>query len=598
MSKRVFISYSSADRRTAFEVFRLLEKNGCDVWLDVVDIKPAELLDQELASNVAKAEVVCLLLSPTSVASKWVLHEVELALRRQAEGLRLLPLILRPCKIPDLLDNVVGIDVSAGLADEAVQIRLVDAVLNRPRTDEALLLSAGERFELAQQAQRDQVDRDLPIAGQQLQRVSALPIREVVVQIDQDSFPPDQPTILELQLLLDPLWTLPMSFFLAPYLEGSTWPEGFDFAEPPYTEYSQAARPRVACQFRWFDRLEQLVPELDSLDLERCLARFVLRFDGQTFQPGGPQPHLPQRFEIPPLQQLWDKNSRFQLVAHHPRTRTAERVDLQTTDIDIVITACFAQQPACCCLFRSRHRPEDLNRLRCNALASIQNPIEREVLLGLLPRPASTPTDHRGRRLLEALAADQPIAEEDRRFAARLCFGEAQLQSLRGQHLEALKHWQKTAELLEPLVRDGYPSYAEAMLIVRACGQLVDYFLTNKNFARAQDFMTALGIVAERLVQLDPHEPEYQRLWADLLLRNAIVDAQNGRPQQAAEQLKESVATWRRLHAELPSPERLAAQRQALAMAIAFASRWPNAAELPLQDWQAELDAETMTTDA
>jgi hypothetical protein len=189
MSKRVFISYSSADRRTAFEVFRLLEKNGCDVWLDVVDIKPAELLDQELASNVAKAEVVCLLLSPTSVASKWVLHEVELALRRQAEGLRLLPLILRPCKIPDLLDNVVGIDVSAGLADEAVQIRLVDAVLNRPRTDEALLLSAGERFELAQQAQRDQVDRDLPIAGQQLQRVSALPIREVVVQIDDSGAP-------------------------------------------------------------------------------------------------------------------------------------------------------------------------------------------------------------------------------------------------------------------------------------------------------------------------------------------------------------------------------------------------------------------------
>lgn len=598
MSKRVFISYSSADRRTAFEVLRLLEKNGCDVWLDVLDIKPAELLDRELADNVSKADVVCLLLSPTSVASKWVLHEVELALRRQAEGLRLLPLILRPCKIPDLLDNVVGIDVSAGLADEAVQIRLVDAVLDRPRIDDALLLSVGQRYELAQQAQRDQVDRDMPIAAQQLQRVSDLPIREIVVQIDQDSFPPDQPTIVELQLILDPLWTLPMSFFFARYVEGSTWPEGFDFVEPPYTEYSQAARPRVACQFRWFDRVEQLVPELDSLDFERCLARFVLRFDGQTFQPGGPQPHLPQPFEIPSLQHLWDKNSHFQLVAHHPRTRTAELVDLQTTDIDLVITACFAQQPAHGCLFRSRHRPEDVNRLRSNALAPIQNPIQREVLLGLLPRPASTHTEHRGRQLLEALAADQPIAEEDRRFAARLCFGEAQLESFRGQHFEALKHWQKTAELLEPLVRDGYPSYAEGLLMVRACGQLVDYFLKNQQYARAQDFMTALGIVAERLLELDPHEPEYQRLWADLLLRNAIVDAQNGRPQQAAEQLKESVATWRRLHAELPSRERLAAKRQALATAMALASRWTNAADLPLQDWQDELDAEGMTTDA
>src|SRR5690348_6378698 len=75
----VFISYSSFDRTAAFTVMRLLQDHGCDVWLDFFDIKPAEVLDSELSSGIAQADVVCLLLSPTSVASAWVAREVALA---------------------------------------------------------------------------------------------------------------------------------------------------------------------------------------------------------------------------------------------------------------------------------------------------------------------------------------------------------------------------------------------------------------------------------------------------------------------------------------------------------------------------------------
>jgi hypothetical protein len=129
LSLRVFISYSSRDRSSAFEIIRLLEQHDCDVWLDYFDIKPTEILNEELSDNLEQAEVVCILLSPTSVDSRWVIIEAELALKQRARGLRVLPLILRPCNILDLLDDLVAIDATDGLADEAVALRIVCAVL-------------------------------------------------------------------------------------------------------------------------------------------------------------------------------------------------------------------------------------------------------------------------------------------------------------------------------------------------------------------------------------------------------------------------------------------------------------------------------------
>lgn len=149
MSLRVFISYSSMDRKVNFEIFRLLEAHDCDVWLHFFDIKSSEVLEQELRKNAQKADIACIPLSPTSAVSRWVNQEIEFALERRNAGLRILPILLQPCNIPERLDNIVGVDVADGLADEAVQIRFVDAVFGSIRTDDALLLFAGKRSEIA-----------------------------------------------------------------------------------------------------------------------------------------------------------------------------------------------------------------------------------------------------------------------------------------------------------------------------------------------------------------------------------------------------------------------------------------------------------------
>jgi TIR domain-containing protein len=84
--KKVFVSYSSRDRADAFKIKSLLESHGCEVWLDFFDIQPTAQLREQHSGNIKQADVVCLLLSPTAVASKWVADEIENALTQAQHG--------------------------------------------------------------------------------------------------------------------------------------------------------------------------------------------------------------------------------------------------------------------------------------------------------------------------------------------------------------------------------------------------------------------------------------------------------------------------------------------------------------------------------
>jgi hypothetical protein len=66
---KVFISYSSVDRADALAVRRELAGRGCAVWMDVFDIRVSSDLKHELGAGIAGADILCLLLSPASVAS-------------------------------------------------------------------------------------------------------------------------------------------------------------------------------------------------------------------------------------------------------------------------------------------------------------------------------------------------------------------------------------------------------------------------------------------------------------------------------------------------------------------------------------------------
>lgn len=620
---RVFVSYSSFDRVAAFQVMRLLQSHGCDVWLDFFDITPAGQLDRELAAGVERADVLCLLLSPTSVASRWVAREIALARQPRADAgppRRILPVLLRPCRIPDTLDALVGVDAAAGLDDEATRLRLVRAVLGTGAVEEGVLLGAGQRAEIAKAELRQLVDQALPDLARALDRIRDRPVRELRLELDPASLPADPVTILELRLEIDTLWSRPMSIWFSRFREGlgeslddggaddgsgGTWPDGFPFDEPPYTEFFLGRRPRVDCRLQWYGRVVEPAPTLTSTDFaegERPAA-FTLRFDGSTFQPPGPTPALPQTWQLPSLRELADRGSRFSLVTHHPARRTAEAVDLWQTDLDLVVQARFADaEPAWVRLFRSRRPAHEAVALRAAGLAAVASPIEREALLGLMRWPADGTTaaqPGRKARLLAAFEAGEPVAEEDLRLAARLAFGEAQLASLRRDPLRALQLFQRVALAMQPIVLEGRPTEEEGALMFRACEQLVGWFVAQGDFRRAADFVNGVGLVAQRLVNLAPRSPDALRLWARALETTARVHGGNGRLDAAVDDLRESVDTWRRLHAARPANrERLADVRRALATAGELAARWGVQDRLPLDAWHAELASEDVAAPA
>ena len=87
MGLNIFISYSSRDRGDALRLKEIAEADGHDAWMDLFDIRPSARLAGELEQGVSSADVLCLLLSPSAVASPWVREELRYALAAEEKGL-------------------------------------------------------------------------------------------------------------------------------------------------------------------------------------------------------------------------------------------------------------------------------------------------------------------------------------------------------------------------------------------------------------------------------------------------------------------------------------------------------------------------------
>ena len=285
----VFISYSSRDRRDAFAIKQLLESHRMEVWLDFFDIQTAADLRQQLANRVRQAGVFCLLLSPSAVESRWVGEEIATALAARPAGLRVLPIILRPCRIPAELNDIVGFDASEGLENEAVRLRLVRAACGEAAVDEGVLLDAANRMLLANKETVLRAKTELPgVAGQIARLGPAISIRRVSLTIRPETLPEDPNVILELQLEVDRLFgrrdvLLYRALSGRANLAGGVW-------------ISRAALRRVlpdrAAAFSMSsssgsDRLVAPSVDRDGTDLRMLPATYRMEFDGASFKPKG-----------------------------------------------------------------------------------------------------------------------------------------------------------------------------------------------------------------------------------------------------------------------------------------------------------------------
>ncbi len=113
---RIFISYSHADMEFAHKLEKALIDKSIDVWIDRKEILVGDSLIQKIREGIDSSQYVCALLSKTSVESRWVQSELDIAMSQQIENqkIKVLPLVVeKDVELPGFLKGKLYIDFSS-----------------------------------------------------------------------------------------------------------------------------------------------------------------------------------------------------------------------------------------------------------------------------------------------------------------------------------------------------------------------------------------------------------------------------------------------------------------------------------------------------
>lgn len=105
----VFLSYSRKDAEFVRELHRRLTRDGVECFYDEASIDGGENFVLRLQDGVGRCDHFIAVLSPDYVTSKWATEEWTAA---KARGVKIIPLRLRDCEIPALLQAIHVIEGS------------------------------------------------------------------------------------------------------------------------------------------------------------------------------------------------------------------------------------------------------------------------------------------------------------------------------------------------------------------------------------------------------------------------------------------------------------------------------------------------------
>ena len=102
---KVFISHSSADKDFVDRLVADLVKRSIPVWYDKMDIAIGDSIPGRVNEGLADCRHFLIVMSPSSMNSKWVQEELNAGLVRQIanSGSFIVPLMIKSCDVPPLL---------------------------------------------------------------------------------------------------------------------------------------------------------------------------------------------------------------------------------------------------------------------------------------------------------------------------------------------------------------------------------------------------------------------------------------------------------------------------------------------------------------
>ncbi|HUU84912.1 MAG TPA: toll/interleukin-1 receptor domain-containing protein [Phycisphaerae bacterium] len=93
----VFLSHSSQNRSFAIKLAETIRHHGMPVWYSDTNIVGAQQWHDEIGKALARCDWFVLILSPDSLGSKWVKHELLYALNDSRYEDHIVPILYRKC---------------------------------------------------------------------------------------------------------------------------------------------------------------------------------------------------------------------------------------------------------------------------------------------------------------------------------------------------------------------------------------------------------------------------------------------------------------------------------------------------------------------
>jgi hypothetical protein len=105
VSKSVFISHSSADKKVVRQLAEDLKDRGLKVWFDQWEIKVGDSIVERIQEGISNNSFLIVVLSKNSVSSSWVKEEINAAFFKQVSDrdIKVIPVLIEDCDIPVLL---------------------------------------------------------------------------------------------------------------------------------------------------------------------------------------------------------------------------------------------------------------------------------------------------------------------------------------------------------------------------------------------------------------------------------------------------------------------------------------------------------------
>ncbi len=114
---QVFLSYAPSDRTFAKALSAKLTERGLSVWRDEEELLPGDNWALQTGEALKRSKAMVVLVSPESMRSKWVRHEIEYALGDLRYEGRLFPVLMRPTdNIPWILQELKVLSARQGAA--------------------------------------------------------------------------------------------------------------------------------------------------------------------------------------------------------------------------------------------------------------------------------------------------------------------------------------------------------------------------------------------------------------------------------------------------------------------------------------------------